>query len=622
MSNIPDISIRSVLDNIYANVATQSLETISGGGTTRPTAYRAQILDRIQVDARKKKKSNKKKSSNIYSDNKEYANPFTYIQETHNPTAMEWIAITGLSRICTYPQRAAIIVLPSESEMRSQIREIETALKGAGLEKGKSGAIDYVTTHSFSYKNYCLNVFGSKDPTNMGYAYDVSMGNSNLLRRTGMSSGVWYLQCNGPNDIIIGTDSKLSSPSKLKLLAVCKNSVYVFGGKIPEPTEISENTKSTTLTGGAKELPSMDNYRNYFERLIKYRNNNISDAAYDFIGALGVAGIPVKDLASHYSSNYTHSAFENMFSLEHILRKKLGGDKGCDGPYCVLKSIYDNNKIDGVHESIQKIYKPRKNRISIKRAQNAINEIFQDAQHNVKNGAEANNKFISNMEQLYAKIDNVHCFKADLATSAVQYRSGPQAFQDACNLVDTLADCKNTNSIFNSEAMSGGSGSERVVRTALMNTLYDKMYSAPFIGIICKENVPLPVGFEYVKRARKSSKVSDISSLLDLYDDDVNSDSLGEDESDSGSEMSGGKKGKRKVKKCKKCKKPMSKCVCGGGGSCSCSSDTDDKKTGTVEGGGDDNIPKETCHKCGNPNGICECGGAKKSADELISLFA
>ena len=641
MLNNASAPISSIYDKIYSNVATQSVEVISGGGNTRPTSYMARLMDHVQNDAKKTKISNKlnKRIVGGDSNSNEYDSPFSYIHQNEGALTMNWIAITGLSRICTYPPRSAIIVIPPKAEMESQIKEIESALKAAGLKKGTSEGMNFIITHNFSFKNNCLNVYGKSSPDNNSFDYDVKIGSSSIIRRTAMSSAVFYMQCNSEDDIIVGVDSKLSSPSKLKLLAKCKNLVYVFGGKMPsDPIETSPNPNSKVLNGGATEIPSIDSYRNYFERLIKYRNNNISDAAYDFIGALGCAGIPAKDLANHYSSNYTHAAFENMFSLENILRKKLGGDKGCDGPYCVLKSIYDNSKIDDVHESIQKIYKPRKNRISIKRAQNALKDIFIDAQHNVNNGAEANNKFISNMEQLYSKIDNVQCFRADLATSAVQNRSGAQAFHDACNLVDTLSACKNVDSVFNSETISGGGkDSERTVRTALMNTVFDKLYSAPFIGIICKENVPLPVGFEYVKKARKTKDTN--ISLLNLLEDDDSVESVVEydESSDFDSEsVEGGKKRKKREKKCKKCKKPMSKCVCGGGNESSDESSGGGEKCPVcgkkggkctcMNGGGEKGTPKDVCEKCGGVGSDCKCGGTcnkkTKTTDEYISLFA
>ena len=589
------ISADAIYTNLYGNVATQSVESLSGGAkrSSRPTSYVASVLD---ADSQLIKKSmtieggvaKVKDADNVYK------SPYYYIKEK-NPKALEWITATDLIRICACPQKAAIIVIPPASEMKDQINAVNEALKSEGLDPGKIAANEYIVSHSFPHKHYCLNVYGKDHPDNKEFAYRVpskfpESGSEDIIRRTARSSAAFYFKCIDKNKILVSANEKFTSPNTLKFAAKCADQVFVFEGQMPEPTEFSPKKDLVVAGGGSKEAPPMDSYRKYFARLINYRHGDINAAAYDFIGALSIVGVPTKDLAKHYSSNYTQAAFEELFSLENMLKSIKDGSSS-DKSYYILKSIYENAKIDDAHETIQKAYKPKTKKLSVRKAQEAMRDIYNTAQRS-KNGAEANAKFINGMEKIYSELDNAECFKADLATSVVQSRSGIQAFQDACNLVDALAECKDKKSIFNEEIVTGGEGKSDKVSTALMNTIYENMYSSPFVGILCKETIPLPVKFEYTKKSRKSKGFS-LVNKMNLFEEEEGSTSLSEEteESDEESkeEIEGGAKSKSKGKKCPVCGKPVSKCTCG---------------------------KKDKCPVCGKMP--CEC---KKHDEEVVKRF-
>lgn len=486
MSNSSTISTDSIYSQIYGNAATNNMASVVGGSkiVKRPSKYMAKIMDKIESSTSISGGSGVKTTLKFDLQSQIAVDPYNYLTK-RSALTQKWITTTRLLPAITSAERNSIIVLPPEHEMNGQIDQVESGLRSAKIDLMSSDASEFVATHPFKFMNYYLNYRPNGD--NKGYQYEVptTFPSRAVIRRVGRSKGVYYMKFNDENNILVSNNDSFTNPSKLKFVAKANNGVCILNGFMPEPTEF-ENRSATTIVGGSK---SKDNYRNYFERLINYRNGDISKASYDFIGALGAAGIPVSDLAKHYSSSYIHSAFENMFSLENAI------DNDKNGPYAILRSIYDNNKIDGIHEAIQKVYKPRKNRLSIERAKSAIKDIYSSTIHCAKNGRDANTKFINGLAQVYENLNEPSSFKADVATAVVKSQDGIGGFQDACNLVDSMDSCKNENSIFNTEFISGGS--KKGVSTPLINTLYGLMYSSPFIGVICKENVPLPVNFRY-----------------------------------------------------------------------------------------------------------------------------
>lgn len=526
MSNNQTISSDSIYSQIYGNAATNNMEYIAGGGNfiKRPTQYMAKIMDKIESSTSSissgisggisggvsggissgisggisggvsgGRRIRSKVTFNLEGESE--VDAYNYLI-TRSSQVKQWLLVTHLMPVITTIEHSSIIIIPSNEEIEAQIAEINDALQSAGIEPTSAEASEYIATHPFKFMNYCLNVRPVGD--NKGMQYDVPkvFPSETTIRRVARSKGVYYMRFNSEDDIEIGTDEQLSNSKNLKFLAYGRNNVCLLEGVVPEPSELEGETTSTTVVGGGSSVPRKDSYRRYFARLIKHRNGDISNAAYDFVGALGIAGIPTEELAKHYSSNYVHSAFENMFELEGF----LGSSDKASGPYAILKSIYDNSKIDKAHEAIQKIYKPRKSRLSIERAKTAINDIYSTATRESRNGVEANAAFINGLKGVYNNLKEPASFKADIATCVVRSNTGIRGFTDACNLVDSVVDCKNASSIFNTEIISGGSKNSGV-STPLMNTVYELMHATPFIGVICKENVPLPVNFKYSSKS-------------------------------------------------------------------------------------------------------------------------
>ena len=502
MTNNQTISSESIYSRIYGDAATNSMEYIAGGGNfvKRPTQYMAKIMDKIESSTMSSVSGGRriKAKFTFNLEGESEVDAYNYLI-TRSTQVKQWLLVTHLMPTITTLERSSIIVIPSSEELEAQIAEINDALSSANIDPTSSDASEYIATHPFKFMNYCLNIRPVGD--NKGMQYDVPkvLPSETVIRRVARSKGVYYMRFNGEDNIVIGTDENMSNSKTLKFLAYGRNNVCLLEGVVPEPSEFEGEVSSTTVVGGGSSRPSKDSYRRYFARLIKHRNGDISNAAYDFVGALGIAGIPTEELAKHYSSNYTHSAFENMFELEGFLGI---GDKS-SGPYAILKSIYDNSKIDKVHEAIQKLYKPRKSRLSIERAKSALNDIYSTATRESRNGVEANTNFINGLKSVYNNLKEPASFKADVATCVVRSNGGIRGFIDACNLVDSIAECKNAGSIFNSEIISGGSKNSGV-STPLMNTVYELMHATPFIGVICKENVPLPVNFKYTSKGGSS----------------------------------------------------------------------------------------------------------------------
>ena len=233
--------------------------------------------------------------------------------------------------------------------------------------------------------------------------------------------------------------------------------------------------------------------------LIKYRNGDLDAAAYDFIGALGCSGTPTKTLLKHYSSNFLHSAFENIFS---------GDDEK------VLNQIFEDSKINEVHREIQKEYKARPQKISMQKAKAAITHQFLTAQSQAKSGADANELFIKGMEKLYSKNDSIESFKADVAMGVTRGKTGVRAFDDAIHFVNEMYNTADVNDI----ETVGFNGRKS---TPLMDAIYNLTTSAPFIGVYSKETVPIPVDFS-MSVANRGNKTR--SNDPDSYDDDEDED--------------------------------------------------------------------------------------------------
>ena len=332
---LSNINIDRVLKNIYGDDSTQSMASLSGGYTRkplkRPVGYSSLI---VGDDTSARLTSSQLFSNSTYDDSFTsmsgggkrrrrggsdmiiYATPYYYIID--NPEVEKWVNTCGLSVPVQHPQSRAIIVIPPKPQMASQIKEVQDALSKEGIKFGTTKANEFINTHKFEAQHYCLNVYGSSSPDNEGMDYAVpdgfpDSGSDKIIRRTARSSGVFYLKFSGANDIICGTDKNLSGSTKLKFVAKCEKDVYILTGEMPTPTEESTRPERNvvTMTGGDLKSTTLPIY---FKRLIKYRNGDLDAAAYDFIGALGCSGTPTKTLLKHYSSNFLHSAFENIFS--------------------------------------------------------------------------------------------------------------------------------------------------------------------------------------------------------------------------------------------------------------------------------------------------------------------
>ena len=536
------VDIDNIYTAIYGNAATQKVDLIGGvvEKYKRPTSFTARVMDKVMSGGAKKTKKKEeefklKNAPSTSPSSPTYKAPYDYI--TYElPDAKKWIDTTRLSEVCIDPQRDAIIVIPPKSLRDEQVKGIESTLSKEGLKGGTSAANSYIVSHSFPHKDYCLNVYGKNPPDNKGFQYKVpeSLNSSNPIRRTARSSNVFYILFGGANKILVSATSDMSNAKNLKHLCKCENGVYVFEGTLPTASETSPR-ESTVIEGGGcgRKRGSKDN-RKYFERLINYRGGDISAAAYDFIGALKMAGVPPSTIAKRYSSNYINSAFENMFAMEG----------GAMKDYPILQSIYENSDIDNAHEQIQKAYKTRKSVISIPKAKALLDKIYNEASHEASSGADANNKFFTRLEKAYdSNSGGITSLNADIATCITRARSGVDAFRDACSMVDALEECKNdSSSVFNAESISGGS------KTPLMSSIYSLLRATPFIGSTCKESIPLPVSFKY----NASSKLSG-GGIYDLHDEELGG---GDEDSDEDKEDD------VLEEKCEKCGKPMSECTC------------------------------------------------------------
>ena len=379
MSNNSTISTDLIYTQIYGNAANNSMENVVGGSTIfkRPTKYTVKIMDKIETSTNMS--GGKTKPTIKFNLSAQTPiDPYNYLTKRSAAT-QKWITTTRLLPAITAVERNAIVVLPPEHEMSEQIGQIENALSDAKIDITSADASEYIATHPFSFMNYYLNYRPNGD--NKGFKYEVpsTFPSYNVVRRVGRSKGVYYMKFIDEDKIKVSNNESFNNAKELKFIAKANNGVCILGGTMPEPVEFENQRGATTIVGGGSK-PAKDDYRKYFERLINYRNGDVSKASYDFIGALGIAGIPTNELSKHYSSSYTHSAFENLFHYESL----LDGDK--PGAYAILKSIYDDNKIDAIHEAIQKTYKPRKNHLSIERAKSAINDIYKNATRSSKRG--------------------------------------------------------------------------------------------------------------------------------------------------------------------------------------------------------------------------------------------
>lgn len=536
------VDIDNIYTAIYGNAATQKVDLIGGviEKYKRPTTFTARVMDKVMSGGAKRSKAAKnniklKSAPSSSPSSPTYKAPYDYITYELSD-AKKWIDTTRLSEVCIDPQRDAIIVIPPKSLRDEQISAIESTLAKEGLKGGTSAANSYIVSHSFPHKDYCLNVYGKNPPDNKGFQYKVpeSLSSTNPIRRTARSSNVFYILFGGANKILVSATSDMTNAKNLKHLCRCENGVHVLEGTLPSPTETTPR-ESTVIEGGGKG--GAKNNRKYFERLINYRGGDISAAAYDFLGALKIAGVPASTIAKRYSSNYTNSAFENMFAMEG----------GAMKDYPILQSIYENSDIDDAHKQIQKAYKTRKSVISIPKAKALLDKIYNETNTESSSGADANNKFFTRLEKAYdANSGGISSLNADIATCVTRARSGVDAFRDACAMVDALEECKNDNSsVFNVESISGGS------RTPLIHSVYSLLKATPFIGSTCKESIPLPVSFKYTTTTRISG-----GGIYDLNDEefggsDNSTDSDDNEEDDAVLE-----------EKCEKCGKPLSDCTC------------------------------------------------------------
>lgn len=521
--NADNVDIGRIFKNIYGNSTAQSMDSLSGGfmynhiQLKRPTGCNIKYMDeqeqsstlpnssqyrRSYIDemtgGRRKSMSTRAASDVIYS------SPFFAIKD--NAKVLNWVTTTNLLGVFVNAQRSAIMVIPSDSTMSSHMAEIEKALKENKITSGTTAANEFIVQNQFPHKDYCLNVYGrdSADNQGMPYAVPETFSSNEVVRRTARSNAVFYLRFNNADNIEVAPSKDMTGGTKLKLFARCSNNVCVLQGDLPKAVEYSSGGRNVVnMTGGAKKTVSP---RSYFARLIRHYNGDIDRAAYNFIGGLKCGGVSASTLLKHYSSNYTHAAFETMFSGD--------ADEALD-------HIYSANQVDNAHAELQAQFHPRKNKISMTKAKNLISRYYEAAQE-APTAADANAQFLNNLEKLYGANDSVASFQADIATNAVRGRSGVSAFNDACELVDSLKECReNSKSIYNNSIIASKEYGHRM-NTPLMRTIYGMLNSVPFVGIYSKETVPTPVyynasasGSSFMKGGSTSSSES-----LDLDMDD------------------------------------------------------------------------------------------------------
>lgn len=502
-------SLKDIYTNIYGEESTQSFANViinniqhhSSGGSRpigsvlyldeQPIRYNHQIVGGS--------KSNKTTFGGNDFDGTIYSDPLNVAKSDKFPIVEKFMKECFLDYLFVNIFPDGIVIVPEKKDIEEMGKEIEDAFKKEDIKKHTEEAKKLLSTHAFSFKNYLLTMKDRKNTDNDGYIYSVPSSypektSTDIVRRLTMAGQIYYFTFG--SSIKVSATPDMKNSSALKFLAKCSKNVYVLQGELPKAVEKIKREKEavSNLSGGNSKA----NYKNkvkYLRNLIRKNGNDPDSAAYDFIGHTVLSGKEcddcdiVKKIAKKYSGDFISSAFEVVFD---------------DSILCPLEMVYDNEEVNETHNELVKAYTPNNTKVNINKGREIIQRIFNDARSS-SSGLESNKKFINQLSSLYKRntIDTSNSFKVDVAAAVLKRGNSARSFEEAIHIAESIDYYDEDEDSFVNASMSNGDNTNT---TILMQSIYNNLYSTPFISLVAKENVPLLHSYTRSSKKTKTKK--------------------------------------------------------------------------------------------------------------------
>lgn len=505
------MDLKRIMSNIYGESSSQTFDNVILGGK-RPIYKRAQIhyLDEVQNDNPVSADYNYSSISKQDYDmaftmsgggkRKHYNSNELVIESpmyVNNPELQDFIKSFYLYYLFSHLKSNTLIIVPSQTELNELKQELDTKLKGGNIKPNTIEASKFTNKESLGFKHYIFDVYGGGNNDKFDYKIDSNFPESatgSILRRTNRLGEVYYFKFEGPKDILVSCDSKLSKPSKLSFVAKCSNDCFILKGAFPK-CSTSKGSSVYTVSGGKLDKNGLQ------DAFVRYCNKyeDVDTAAYKFIGALGLSAMMngedpkniASRLANYYSADFVHSALSMI----------------TDGNKFTLNDIkFKSSDINKMHKLIIDAYSPKQVNIEGCKVKDAINSIYSKSKH--YKGNDRNRYIITQVGKMYGNYPK-SMYKADIGTALIRScnNSNERTINHAFNIMNSIdaiyTDTNGTNGT-NDEFKDQFKDSNALDSTA--NAVYASFVSTPFIGVNAKCSVPM-----IMSKSKKSLFKSKIS---------------------------------------------------------------------------------------------------------------
>ena len=373
----------------------------------------------------------------------------------------------------------SIIVVPSRKTLDKMIDELHDKLKAENIKPYTPEASKFLILSSMSYKRYLMDQ-AARPNSNDGFEFYMpkqypTATSSAIIMRTTRAGCQYFFDVSSKDEIKCGVSNDMSGAVSLKYLGRTDKECYVFQGDLPEPVG-KETSFTASFSGGALNKSRV--LRSHFMRLVN-KYNDVEFAANEFLASLKCKP---SALASRYSGNYVHAAFDALFACEK-------GECECDGVERQLSA----KKIGARHNAILKAYTPRVSVVDVQKAKVGFDKLMKFA----KQSSNVNAAYINNLSKYYQKINAPRSqMLADICTALCSMKNSVGGVRYAFEIADEVEDVLDgkQNNSFYARSFSGGS--------ALIDAVHGAVSRSPFIGNKAREFAPMPLQmFEDVAEA-------------------------------------------------------------------------------------------------------------------------
>lgn len=480
------MDLKRIMSNIYGESSSQTFDNVVLGGK-RPIFRRARIHYLDEPDPTPTSSTPPSYRSYRYNDDDISEPPKSFVSfsggsrtlnasETStifdspmyisNPELQDFIKSFYLYYLFSHIKRNTIIIIPSSDELTKLKAEFKEKLSAGNITPETMEASKFANKENLGFKHYIFDVYGGSNNEKFDYKVDSNFpasASGTILRRTNRLGEVYFFKFNGPKDISVSCDPKLTNASKLTFVGKCANECFVLKGGFPK----CNTSKSVyTVSGGGKT-----GLRDAF---IRYCNkyNDFDTAAYKFIGALGLSAIengePPKDvanrLAQHYSADFIHSALSMI----------ANGSK-----FALNNTKFKSGDINKMHKYIIDAYSPKQVNIEGGQVKNAVKNIYAKSKH--FKGNERNKYIVTAIGKMYGNYPK-SMFAADIGTAILRENEtvDEDKVRHALNVMKAIE-----NIYADGTEVDGN----ELVSTA--NAVYASFARTPFIGVNAKCSVPM-----------------------------------------------------------------------------------------------------------------------------------